>query len=431
MPSPPGLRAPTPTLPPGATVPPSRTTRRPFLVGAGVAGFLVVAVALGLWLRGRPALPPAPSPSPADASVGALTQELVRKQVQLARRELEDKHYAAATAEAEGVLKLAPGHPDATAVLAAARDRVRELDGSIAEAHRLLGAGDTDGASRELSRVLELDPRHPAAAELSAKLNSAFRAQADAAAAAAREARSAALAAGVTAWSLRSVDAGVSQAELLLARSEFADATRTSLEARDAFDRARRDAPLRPAPPPAPAGTAVAALPPPPAVTPTPVPRVAATLGEAAPPAPEPTATPGPSRGFTPEATSVATPAAGGVEGFDSADVSSRRQPQFVGRMEFEVLPPAVRAGEPFVVRIHLRNDGRRGVKVRGVSVAAVVDGRRDPLPVKSLQREVPPQSRALVAEYSGVWSEARSWTLEAVVTADRNETVSSRLRAN
>jgi hypothetical protein len=48
-----------------------------------------------------------------------------------------------------------------------------------------------------------------------------------------REARAAALAAGVTAWSLRSVDAGVSQAELLASKSEFADAARMFLEARD------------------------------------------------------------------------------------------------------------------------------------------------------------------------------------------------------
>ncbi len=95
------------------------------------------------------------------------------------------------------------------------------------------------------------------------------------------------------------------------------------------------------------------------------------------------------------------------------------------------MLPPSVRPGEPFVVRIHLRNDGRRGVKVRAVALAAVVDGRRDPAAVKPLQREVAAQSRALVAEYSGVWSEAQSWALEAVVTAERNETVKSRLRAN
>ena len=135
-------------------------------------------------------------------------------------------------------------------------------------------------------------------------------------------------------------------------------------------------------------------------------------------------------RDFVADDTSIATPSAGGIEGFDSSDVSSRRPPQFAGRMDFEVLPPAVRPGEPFVVRIHLRNDGRRAVKVRGLSLEVVVDGRRAPAPAKALQREVPAQSRALVAEYSGVWSEAGSWVLEAVPTADRNETVTSRLRA-
>jgi hypothetical protein len=35
------------------------------------------------------------------------------------------------------------------------------------------------------------------------------------------------------------------------------------------------------------------------------------------------------------------------------------------------------------------------------------------------------------VAEYSGVWSGAASWALEAVVTADREERITSRLRAN
>ena len=114
-----------------------------------------------------------------------------------------------------------------------------------------------------------------------------------------------------------------------------------------------------------------------------------------------------------------------------TSEVNSRRPPQFTGRLEFEVLPPAVRPGEPFVVRIHLRNDGRRPVKIRGVSVVAVVDGRRAPASVTALQREVSPQWRALVAEYSGVWSEAASWALEAVVTADRDERITSRLRAN
>jgi hypothetical protein len=127
----------------------------------------------------------------------------------------------------------------------------------------------------------------------------------------------------------------------------------------------------------------------------------------------------------------VATASAGGVLGFDSSEVNSRRPPQFAGRLEFEVLPPEVRPGERFVVRIHLRNDGRRAVKIRGLSLAALVDGRPVTAPVTALQREVSAQGRALVAEYSGVWSEAASWALEAVVTADRDERITSRLRAN
>ena len=95
------------------------------------------------------------------------------------------------------------------------------------------------------------------------------------------------------------------------------------------------------------------------------------------------------------------------------------------------MLPPAVRPGEPFVVRIHLRNEGRKSVKIRSLQIAAVVDGRRTPALPKLLLREVQGQSRGLVAEYSAVWDGARDWMLETVVTADKDETVASRLKAN
>ena len=441
MPSPPALRSKPPSLAPGAARPARRSLLPPLVLGGGLALLALAALATTLWLRERAVPAAAPGPSAASAEVSALTGELVRKQVRLAQRELEDKNYAAAAAEAEGALKLAPGHAEAAGVLGAARDRAGALDGAVAEARRLLAAADTEGASRELSRVLELDPRHPAAAELASGLNSVFRAQADEAAASMRAARAAAIAAGTGGDALRPATEGAMGAEALLANGEFAEATRTFLEARDAFDRARRAA-LQSRPPeaasaPAPAQVAAATAPTP-APTPAPTTRPPATPATPAArtpsatlPAPEPTATPAPARGFTAEATSVATAPTGGIAGFDSSDVSSRRTPQFTGRMEFEVLPPAVRQGEPFVVRIHLRNDGRRSVKVRGVALAAVVDGRRAVAPVKALQREVPAQARALVAEYSGVWGEASSWALEAVVTADRDETVTGRLRAN
>ena len=147
------------------------------------------------------------------------------------------------------------------------------------------------------------------------------------------------------------------------------------------------------------------------------------------------TLTPSTENSFIPFAgTSAARPArfhaGSGPAGFEGAQVAGHPA-QFSGSMEFEVLPPAVRPGDPFVVRIHLRNDGRKSVKIRALSLAAVVDGRRVPAAAKPLQREVQAQSRALVAEYSGVWSAPREWVLEAVVTADKDETVTNRLRAN
>jgi hypothetical protein len=379
-------------------------SRRPLLLGAGVAAAVLLVAAAGLWLRSRAT----PSPETArTAATDALTQELVRKQLQLARAELDNKNYRAAMTEAQGVLKLAAGHPDARAIITAAQDRLDELDRSVVEARRLLETGDTGGASRELGHVLEIDPRHPAAAELSSQLNSVFRAQAEQAATELRTAREAAAQAGAAAEALRVADAAAQQGDELMTRGEFAEATRTFLETRDALDRAGRSATAR---------RAAAAQLAPTAVATAPAPAVA---------------TPPPARGFTADTTSVSVPGRGGPAGFDGAEVNSQRAPQFSGRMEFEVLPPAVRPGEPFVVRIHLRNEGRKSVKIRGLSLAAVVDGRRVPASAKPLLREVRAQSRGLVAEYSGVWNAPREWVLEAVVTADKDETVTSRLKAN
>jgi serine/threonine protein kinase len=427
MPSP--LRTPPPPEPPVATSP--GRSLRPLLLGGGVALAAIAAVAAFLWLRSRPGAAPSPAPVAESKTVDALTHELVRKQVRLAQRELEDKNYASAIAEAEGALRLAPHDDEGRAVLAAARESVARLEGAVSEGRQRLDAGDTAGASAALSRLLEIDPRHPAATELSGRLNSAFRAQAEEASASARSARQAALAAGVTVDALRTADEGARRAETLAAKEEFAEATRAFLEARDAFDRARRAAPP-PGESPAARGPAPAAATPAPRA-PAPVPPTGAPPASSAavPAGPVPAAPAPAARGFTAEATSVVTASAGGVAGFESSDVDSRRPPQFAGRVEFEVLPAGVRAGEPFVVRIHLRNDGRKGARIRAVSLATVVDGRRSPVPAKPLLRDVPPLSRALVAEYSGEWADAGAWALEAVVTVDRNEAVTSRLRAD
>jgi serine/threonine protein kinase len=410
----------------GIASPPARPTSiRPLLIGAGLAVLALISLAAGLWLRERSAAPtPAPAPAAtATAATGALTQELASKQLRLAQVELEDKNYSSALAEARGVLKLSPGHEDALAVVAAAEARLVEIDQAIASAKRLLEAGDSEAASRELSRLLELDPRHTAVADLTGQLNGVFRAQAEAAAGEMRAARDAAVKAQVAPWALRSADAAARKADESLSRGEFAEATRLFLETRDALDRSRRAASSAAAGPrQATAGGPTGATP---AARPATTPRTTATV------TPERVAsTPGPARSFSADATSVSGSTSGGPAGFDGVQLAGRAI-QFSGGVEFEVLPSAVRPGDPFVIRIHLRNDGRRSVKIRELSLSTVIDGRRVSAPAKPLLREVPPATRGLVAEYSAVWSAPREWLLEAVVTADKNETVTSRLKAN
>ena len=374
------------------------------LGGLGLA--LIALAAIGGFLMLRQPLAPPPAGSTAS---NTLAQELVRKQLQLAQRELENKNYTAAVTEAQGVLKLSAGNADARAIISSAQGRQAELASSVAEARRLLDASDNAGASRELQKVLELDPQYPPAAELAARLNSVFKAQAEEAAAALPATRWGALSAGAPAELLQAADATVRKGQEQVARGEFAQATASFIEARDALERARKAAPPR-------------------RVTSAPTPAAPSETAPSAPPAAATAPTPPPARSFTPEPTKVTSP--GGLAGFDGAQVNGRA-PQFTGSLEFEVLPPAVRPGEPFVVRILLRNDGKKSVKIRSLALATVADGQRAPAAAKPLLREVQPQSRGLVAEYSGVWSAVRDWTLEAVVTADKDETVVSRLKAN
>jgi hypothetical protein len=79
---------------------------------------------------------------------------------------------------------------------------------------------------------------------------------------------------------------------------------------------------------------------------------------------------------------------------------------------------------------VQLVNEGRRAVRIEGIALATVEDGLRTTAPARVLQRQAPGRARVLVAEYSAVWSPARSWSLEAVATVEGNELVRCRLKS-
>src|SRR5262249_55211551 len=95
------------------------------------------------------------------------------------------------------------------------------------------------------------------------------------------------------------------------------------------------------------------------------------------------------------------------LAGFESQDVSVRKTPDFIGRIEFEVSPPAVRPGDSYRLRVDLLNDGRKDIEVRSVTLTTTVNGaataRDVAVPAKLASRQ-----RKTLAGMGGVWEEGR-----------------------
>ena len=230
--------------PPPTHVPdtePAPSHGRALALGLGALA-LAGLLAGGLWLRGRGAAV-APSATVAQEQLDILTEQLALSKIELARADLDNRDYPAAADHAREVLKIDARNADALAILERAQGAQRDLEKAVSDARGALAAGDTASAATALGRVLALDPRHPAAVELSGQLDRYFRGQADEAKRAAGEARAAAEAARAGASAAfaparRQLD----EAEALFKREKYAAATQKYLESRNGFEAARREA---------------------------------------------------------------------------------------------------------------------------------------------------------------------------------------------
>ena len=418
-------RTPTQFSPGSSARPARRRSRRPLVVGGGLALLLVggLAVSYLAWTRTRPApAPPPPSPTPdaSRAQVGALTQALVATQLQLAARELDDKNYTGAIEQADRILKLDAQNAQARRIRGQASARKEEVATAANDAQQAADAGDSEQASLALARLLELDPSHPAAAALSERLNSAFKTRAEEAGRSMARSRGDAEAARANpSETFTKAEATARDAETRLQKGDYAEATRSFLEARDGFDRARRAAK-------SPSGGGRGTGPSPGGPSP---PGTSAVAAEpAAEPAPSEPA--GPPRTFVTGKTTIGSARGGGdIQGFDTADVKTRRMPDLAGHIEFETEPTAPKPGDAFSVRVLVVNEGKKPVRIRGVALTVVSNGKRSALGGSPLARDVAPLQRTAVAAAKVVWPDGvDDWSLDAVVTSDRDETAHCRL---
>ena len=349
----------------------------------------------------------------------------MESQIELAEKNLQDKNWQGAIAQAERALNLRPESGKARLILEQAKRKRGQLEAAALQARRAFEAGNAQEASQALSRVLELDPKHPVVSELTARLNSTFRFRAEEAGRLTERARADAEKARATGLDFAQAAALAKEGDTLFEKSEFADATQRYLEARDSFERARRDVA---APAKASAGSA-------PSVSP-------------AEERPSPAPAGGPAASFSPttaaENPSPALPlhsfatsksvvgsarAGGGLTGFDGADVKTQKMPDLEGRLEFELEPGLPKAGEAFIVRVYLINDGKKAARLRAVVLTTIVDGKRSSPGSLLHEHDVAAQQRGLVAEATLTWpAGAKTWSLEAVASSDRDETCTSRL---
>jgi serine/threonine-protein kinase len=210
-------------------------SRMPLYIGGGVA-VVAIAVAAAIFLR------PEPRTDDQAGKDSAQTRMLLDQMVEVARKNLELKDYKGAIEQAEKVIKLDAGNGDAAQVRDQAKKTLADLDAAANEARAAVLAGDTEKASRAITRVLEIDPNHPVAAEMSSQLNSKFREEAEKAR---REMRSAAYGAERAGASMAESTSAVAlsrQAEELFLKSQFMAATQKFLESRDGYERARSTA---------------------------------------------------------------------------------------------------------------------------------------------------------------------------------------------
>ena len=136
-------------------------------------------------------------------------------------------------------------------------------------------------------------------------------------------------------------------------------------------------------------------------------------------------------RRFVPGQTAVQSPKAAkdkasDLAGFDTGDADLRKAPDFLGRVEIEMTPASgIEPGDAWTLRAYVVNEGKKPIRIAGVTVGATVNGSGTGGPVAPRAKEIAPQQRALVAEAAGSWREGTtSWTTAVTVTAGKGESL-------
>jgi len=117
-----------------------------------------------------------------------------------------------------------------------------------------------------------------------------------------------------------------------------------------------------------------------------------------------------------------------GPAGFDTSDVSVKSQ-DFVGRLEFAMNPATVKPGEPYKLQIALVNEGKKAIKISGMTYTVTVNGQKSGNPIAPKVKEVAPSQRVVLEELPGMFPDGvTTWTAEVLVTANKGDSLRNQI---
>jgi hypothetical protein len=119
------------------------------------------------------------------------------------------------------------------------------------------------------------------------------------------------------------------------------------------------------------------------------------------------------------------------LQGFDTGSVDVKRVPENDGRIDFVVVPPRLRPGDPYRVDVHLTNGGKKPIRIAGVTAVRNADGKKEGGAVQAIdKREIETRQRERIATLEGVWpDDLQTWSLEVNVAARNGDAYLARLK--
>lgn len=108
---------------------------------------------------------------------------------------------------------------------------------------------------------------------------------------------------------------------------------------------------------------------------------------------------------------------------FDTREVAVRKAPEVPGRIEFEIAPARLVAGDKYAVKVYLQNEGTRPIRIASMQVTTTVNGSASGATTPPPRGDVAARARALIHQTEGVWKEGTtSWALYVQVSSAKGD---------